>query len=144
MLNLLIKLLYIKKLKKEELEVFSYFICYLGGIGMSSASAIQSTTAKKPSPKVAPVAIPISLKLLSVISCPFISTVIPTSNAATNSGNCTSPINSAFAKQASISSASAHSSTGGVGGSSPTTTVLLLLFIQINLKSLSEPDCPLP
>ena len=32
---------------------------------------------------------------------------------------------------------------GGIG-SSPSITVLLLLFIQINLKSPSELDCPSP
>ena len=50
MLNLLIKSLYIKKLK--EFEVFSYFIGYLGGIGIPIASDIQSTTTKKPSPRL--------------------------------------------------------------------------------------------
>ena len=31
-----------------------------------------------------------------------------------------------------------------LSSSSTPTTVLLLLFIQINLKSPSEPECPLP
>src|SRR5688500_13635120 len=74
-----------------------------------------------------------SAKLLSVTSSPFISTVIPDSNAATNVEKSHSKRMSS--KQASISSASEHSSTGGTGSSS-TTTVLLLLFIHTNLNPL--------
>src|SRR5918993_1776910 len=138
------------------IKVLDILYTYAGGIGISIDSAIHMTILKSndipASTKISAIAIGntsnvrpssalhISSKLLSVTSSPFVSRVIPDSNAATNVENCPSKRNSS--KQASISSASGHPSSTSVLSEEPSlrhTELALSLSSTQLLKSNCTP-----
>jgi hypothetical protein len=124
--------------KASDIQSTKSFEIPTGAVGSDNSSAIFSKARNSWFHVVIPPsASQISLKLLSVTSCPFISAFKPADDANASVSNSNSFGNRNSSKQASISSASAHSSSGG----SSATTMLLLLFIH-TIESVPESDFP--